>query len=87
MRFGYPNVGPRFDPDQPDRPTHGLRSGRFWLRLVAGVVLAVMAVLTIAGNGDTASAMGWLLLVPLGVVLFFVEAAALFSDTVWDGDD
>ena len=87
MRFGYTNVGPRFDPDHPDRPPHGLGSGRAWLRLAAVVLLAVMAVLTIAGNGDTAWAMGVLLLVPLGLVLVLVEAAALFSDRVWDGDD
>ena len=87
MRFGYPDVGPRFDPNQPDRASEGLRSGRFWLRLIAGVILVVMGVMAVSGRGDTAAGMGWLLLAPLVVVLVVVELTALYSGNVWDGED
>ncbi len=86
MRFGYPDVGPRFDQDRPDRPAVGLGSGRFWMRLVVAAILVGMAVLAIVGRTDTAAGIGWVLLPPLGIVLGLVELTSRYSSHVWDGE-
>lgn len=85
LTFEYPDVGPRFQ-ESADETVSGLRSGRFWLRLVAGAVLATMLVLIVAGRGDAAAGIGWVLLGPLVVVLAIVELTALFSDSWSTGD-